>query len=72
MNKLLEELSALEHEQWAHWTKFMLGNMTDFNRTRWEKQIETSYSELSNKEKESDREWARKVLELINKYYTRK
>lgn len=72
MTKILEELAALEHDQWAHWARYMIGNMTEFNRSRWEKQVETSYGDLSNKEKESDREWARKVLEIINKYYVRK
>jgi hypothetical protein len=32
---------------------------------RWEKQIGTPYSELSDKEKESDREQVRKYLPLI-------
>lgn len=72
MNKILEELAALEHEQWAHWTKYTMGNMTEFNRSRWEKQIETPYKELSTKEKDSDREWAKKVLEIVDKYYIRK
>ncbi len=33
---------------------------------RWEKQMNTPYAELSEKEKDSDREWARKLLEVIN------
>ena len=32
---------------------------------RWMRQIETPYSELSEKEKDSDREWADKVLEIV-------
>jgi hypothetical protein len=63
--KLIEKLAALEHDQWAHWTKYMLANLTDENIARWKEQIATPYSELSEKEKDSDREWARKVLDIL-------
>jgi len=66
MNELLEKLAALEHEQWAHWTEYMLANMTEENVERWKRQIKTAYVDLSEKEKESDREWARRVLEIID------
>lgn len=65
-NKHLEKLAELEHNQWIHWTKYMLDNLTDENIKRWRRQIETPYSELSEKEKESDRSWAKKVLNIIN------
>lgn len=65
---LIEELSDLEHDQWAHWTKYMLENLTPENIKRWKKQIKTPYALLSAKEKESDREWARKILKIIKKY----
>jgi len=61
----LEQLAELEHEQWAHWTKYMLDNLAPENIERWKRQIDTPYSELSEKEKESDRNWARKVIEII-------
>lgn len=63
--ELIEKLAALEHDQWAHWTKYMLSNMSDENIKRWKKQIATPYSELSEEEKNSDREWTRKVLAII-------
>jgi len=62
----LERLAALEHEQWAHWTRYMLNNITIENVNRWGTQIETPYSELTEEEKGSDRQWARKVLEAIS------
>lgn len=65
MSKLVEKLADLEHAQWAHWTKYMLDNLTPENIKRWRKQIETSYADLSEKEKDSDREWAKKVIDLF-------
>jgi len=67
IDNLIEKLAALEHEQWAHWTRYMLDNLTPENIQRWRRQIETPYEDLSEKEKESDRVWARKVMELTGK-----
>lgn len=72
MTEVIEKLAALEHEQWAHWTKYMLTKLGEHSNSanadvrRWWRQIETPYADLSEKEKESDREWARKVLEVVN------
>jgi hypothetical protein len=65
VENLVERLAAMEHEQWAHWTRYMLDNLTPENIARWKRQIETPYQELSEREKESDRVWARKVLVAI-------
>ena len=61
---LREKLAELEHNQWAHWTRHMLDNLSPENIERWRRQIETSYAELSEKEKDSDRGWADRVLGL--------
>ena len=61
---LVEKIAPFEHDQWAHWTKYMLDNLTDENIARWRKQIGTKYEDLSEEEKESDRVWARKLLEI--------
>jgi hypothetical protein len=63
---LREQLAALEHDQWNHWTQYMLENLTEDNIARWTRQIRSHYSELTEKEKESDREWADKVLDLLD------
>jgi len=34
---------------------------------RWHRQIETPYADLSEKEKDSDREWADKVLAELDR-----
>lgn len=60
-----ERLAELEHQQWAHWTRYMLDNLTSENIEQWRKQIETPYFNLSEEEKKSDRHWADKVLEIL-------
>jgi ADP-ribose pyrophosphatase len=65
-NPLLERLAALEHEQWAAWTRHFLSNQTPENLERWKRQLAASYEELSESEKEADRTWAKKVLALLD------
>lgn len=65
LRSFVEALAALEHEQWAHWTRYMLDNATAENIERWRRQIDTPYEALTEKEKESDRVWARKVLDAL-------
>lgn len=64
---IIEELAALEREQWSHWTRYFLEFDNEENRKRWKRQMHSTYEHLSEKEKESDRVWARKVLEIIGK-----
>jgi hypothetical protein len=75
LDALLETLAAAEHERWSHWQRHMHsksvpqgdGSMlipADLVK-QWEKQIATPYSELTDKEKESDREHVRRYLPLI-------
>jgi len=61
---LREDLADLEHRQWAHWTRYMLANLTPENIERWKRQTETPYNELTEAEKDKDREWADEVLHL--------
>lgn len=63
--ELLEKLAELEHNQWCHWTKYFLSMRTKENENHWREQMRIPYSELSEEEKNSDRSWARKVLEVI-------
>lgn len=62
---LRERLAALEHAQWAHWTQYMLDNLTPENIERWRHQIATPYEQLSEREKNSDREWALRVIQVL-------
>ncbi len=67
--ELMEELAAIEHTRWANWQKwchqvFKDGKFEEF-MPRWERQIATPYSELSEEEKESDRREVRSYLPLL-------
>jgi hypothetical protein len=72
---LLEKLAELEHKQWCHWMKYqhglrksMVGYVYAQKYKGWLKLARTPYSELSEDKKESDREWARKVLEILEEF----
>lgn len=72
---LIETLSAVEHDRWAHWQSYLHskckenddGSLTIPKELveKWNTQIETSYSDLTEKEKESDREQVMKYLHYI-------
>lgn len=81
LNELLERLAEVEHERWSHWQRYMHSKAirqpdgallipTEFVQ-QWERQLATPYSELSDKEKESDREQVRKYLPVIADALTR-
>lgn len=75
LKALVEDLAAVEHDRWAHWQRYMHSKgerLPDGSLVlpaelveRWETQIATSYVDLSEAEKESDREQVRRYLPLI-------
>jgi hypothetical protein len=76
LNELLETLASVEHERWCHWQRYMHSKCVPQGDEgallipadlvkQWEKQLATPYSELTDEEKESDREQVRKYLPLI-------
>jgi hypothetical protein len=72
---LIERLAAAEHERWAHWQRYMHSKaerrpdgalvLPPELVARWEAQISTHYADLSEAEKESDREQVRRYLPVI-------
>ena len=70
--KLLEELAELEHEQWSHIIGYLnkehMLSLGKWMSAYYLTLIKKPYSELSEAKKESDREWARKVLKIIDKH----
>lgn len=73
--ELLEHLAALEHERWSHWQRYMHSKCVlspDGSLTipaelveRWTRQLSTPYENLSEAERESDREQVRRYLSSI-------
>ena len=70
-----EDLPKKIHALWSHWMKHFIGQMVEFDNCyilkkddvdQWKRQMNTSYEELSEKEKESDIklaiQWKKKAL----------
>lgn len=74
-SKLVEELAAIEHERWAHWQRFMHEQgqrQADGSLmlpaelvAKWDRLIDTPYAQLTDKERESDREQVRRYLPIV-------
>lgn len=75
MEALREALSDLSHSIWSSWMRWMLSIGT-FNEDgswtmpvelvkAWQRQIETPYAQLTEREKDLDREQADKILKMI-------
>ena len=73
---LREKLADVQHDIWSHWMRWMFSVGT-FNADgtwimpaekvqQWQRQMNTPYSELSEQEKESDRDQADKTLSVLN------
>jgi|FEC22Drversion2_1045045.scaffolds.fasta_scaffold04493_2 hypothetical protein len=75
---LVDELAALEHQRWAHWQQYVheKGERRPDGSlvlpaelvARWQRQIDTAYEDLSNEEKESDREQVQKYLPILKRW----
>ncbi|CAN7725564.1 hypothetical protein LJR234_006378 [Mesorhizobium amorphae] len=71
----IDRLAAIEHDRWAHWQDYMhrAGERLPDGRVilpadqvaRWDRQIATSFSDLNDAEKESDRDQVRRYLPVI-------
>ena len=72
---LTEQCARIEHARWSKWQSYLHskcvknddGSLTIPAElvTRWQKQIDTPYEELTEKEKDSDREQVQAYLPLI-------
>ncbi|MBI5733241.1 hypothetical protein HY967_04840 [Candidatus Jorgensenbacteria bacterium] len=78
MNSIREKIADIQHAIWSHWMKYLFSvcvKNDDGSYTipidqaeRWERQMWMSYEALSEKERDSDREEADKVLKVIQKF----
>ena len=76
---MVEALAEYAHNAWAGWLRYMFEKADIRTKpivsnlevvfepypTRWWRQMHTSYAELPEVEKESDREEARKILGIL-------
>ena len=70
-----QKLAAVQHEIWSHWMKYLFSVcqhepagvevILPNEAERWKRQMNTPYSELTEKEKESDRDQADKVIAVL-------
>lgn len=75
---LREQLAALAHEQWSGWMQYLFNKgvfnddgtwtMPAWAVERWSRQAASHYAGLSEQEKDSDREEADKMLQIIGVY----
>jgi hypothetical protein len=77
-DELVEKLAEVEHQRWADWQKYLHGKCETMQPLgyeikaipfhswhHWERQIATPYSDLSEQEKQSDREQVARYWSLI-------
>ena len=75
LHNIREKPSAVEHERWSHWLRYM-HNKAERNLEgsllipaelviRWERQMSTDYFDLDEAEKDSDREQVDKYIPII-------
>jgi len=76
--ELIEQLSAAEHSSWACWMQYLFsrcevnpdGSLTIPSGyvAALQKQIDTPYAKLSEREKQSDRDEVAHILPIIEEY----
>jgi len=79
LNQQMEVLADIEHQRWSHWQKYMHSKMVEHSDGKgewmclpvelfhqWERQIATEYADLSEAEKQSDRDQVERYLPAIN------
>ena len=69
-----ERLASIQHDIWSHWMKYQFSKCEEKDGSliipkelveRWKYQMNTKYSNLTEKEKDSDREQVSKFIHLI-------
>jgi hypothetical protein len=73
--RTVERLAAIEHDRWASWQRYVHDHCHRLDdgslvipadlAARWEVQIQTPYAELSEQEKDSDREQVQRYLPTV-------
>lgn len=73
--EVLDRLAEIEHERWAHWQRFVHDSCHGQEdgsliipaelAQRWERQIATPYSQLTEAERDSDIEQVKRYLPVV-------
>jgi len=63
-SKLKEQIAKLIHEEWVEWAKCIEHEVSEERRARWHS-VYCKYEELSESEKNKDRVYVDKVIELL-------
>ena len=65
-DKLLEAVSSVFHDAWVVWSKELAEKekLSPERLERWQN-LWVPYDQLDDKDKESDRKWARRVISIV-------
>lgn len=76
VNEIRESLADIQHEIWAHWMNYQFSKCIENEDgsltipanlvVRWRGQADTFYDQLTELEKDSDREQADKILDVLS------
>lgn len=77
IDELVEKLAEIEHSRWSHWQRYVHGKCERRSdgslviprelAERWQRQLETPYSDLTDAEKQSDRDQVQHYLPILLK-----
>lgn len=65
IGRSMEALASIEHDRWSRWHIYAKNNWTPENIVRWNRQSVTKYQDLTEEEKEKDRQEVRNYLWVI-------
>lgn len=78
LQTLIEELAKKEHESWSHWMNYLFSRCSQTADgsmiihpdlvKRWQRQAETPYADLTEREKQADRNRVNLILPIIEEY----
>ncbi len=78
--ELIEQLAEKEHASWSHWMDYLFSKCTNTVKgdtvipvdlsLRWRRQASTPYEQLTEREKQSDRDEVMHILPIIKEYYS--
>ena len=77
----LEQLATIEHQRWANWQKYVHSKLVPYtygNKVmecsdfeHWQKEIDTPYDELTEAQKQSDRDEVMRYWPVVEKVIQR-